>query len=56
MKVTIDILDCDEDTAFNVVGKRVPHTKNEQHFADMLTSIDAAIEVIDFNDRQGFKY
>ena len=55
MKVTIDILDCDEDTALMRVGRRVPQTQNEQHVADMLTSIDAAIEVIDQNDRQLFK-
>ena len=55
MKLTIDILDCDEDTALSHVGQRVPQTKNEQQFADMLNSIDAAIEVIDQNDRQLFK-
>ena len=55
VKVTIDILDCDKDTVLMHVGKRVPHTKTEHHFGELLTSIDCAIEVIDTHDRQASK-
>ena len=51
----IGILDVDEITAMDYVGKRLPPSRNDQHFGEILTELDSALEVIDSNDRQGFK-
>ena len=41
--------------AMEFVGLRLPRVRNEQHFADVLQNMDAAIEVVDRNDVDMYK-
>ena len=55
MEAVIGILDIDMHDALDMVGKRSPLGRNDQHYGDVLASVDETLDVIDKHDRQGFK-
>ena len=55
MEAVIGILDIDMHDVLDNVGTRFRLDRHDQHYGDVLASVDEALDVIDKHDRQGFK-
>ena len=53
MAAIICALQCSESEALEYAAQRLVSTTNDQRYADHLLNMDAAIEVVDYQDRQG---
>ena len=50
---TIGVLQCSQSEALEYAAQRLVSTTNDQRYADHLSNMDAAIEVVDSQDRLG---
>ena len=53
MAAIIGVLQCSESEALEYAAQRLVSTTNDQRYADHPLNMDAAIEVVDYQDRHG---
>ena len=54
LTVVVGLLKVSYMVAWQYVGLRLPRSRNDNHYADVLQNMDCAIEVVDKNDVQSY--